>query len=139
MPAPRVSHQLETALYVAALDRAEAFYTRVFGFEPYLRDHRMAALGVPGGSVLLLFVQGGSVEPSQTPGGTIPAHDARGAQHLAFAVPPRALADWEKHLDAEGIAVESRVSWPTGSVSLYFRDPDGHSVEIATPALWPNY
>ena len=136
---PRVSHPLEYGLYVAELDRAEAFYRRVFGFERFLRDQRMAALGVPGGSVLLLFVQGGSVHPSATPGGTIPPHDARGAQHLAFAIPPRELEAWEAHLGAETVAVESRVTWPTGSVSLYFRDPDGHSVEIATPALWPNY
>ena len=22
---------------------------------------------------------------------------------------------------------------------VYFRDPDGHLVELATPGLWPNY
>jgi catechol 2,3-dioxygenase-like lactoylglutathione lyase family enzyme len=30
------------------------------------------------------------------------------------------------------------VSWRRGGTSLYFRDPDGHSVEVATPGLWPN-
>jgi catechol 2,3-dioxygenase-like lactoylglutathione lyase family enzyme len=139
MPAPRISHLLEYGLYVADLDRSEGFYRRVFGFEPFLRDHRMAALGVSGGAVLLLFRNGGSVEPSPTPGGTIPPHDASGRQHLAFAMPPRELETWESHLATEGVAVESRVTWPTGSISLYFRDPDRHSLELATPALWPNY
>ena len=40
---------------------------------------------------------------------------------------------------ALGIAIESRVTWERGGVSLYFRDPDGRSVELATPGLWPSY
>jgi catechol 2,3-dioxygenase-like lactoylglutathione lyase family enzyme len=42
-------------------------------------------------------------------------------------------------LAAQGIAVESRVTWPRGGTSLYFRDPDAHSLEVASPGLWPNY
>ncbi|MFN0129142.1 MAG: hypothetical protein ACKV19_20930 [Verrucomicrobiales bacterium] len=34
------------------------------------------------------------------------------------------------------IPVESRIRWPGGATSLYFRDPDGHAVELATPGLW---
>jgi catechol 2,3-dioxygenase-like lactoylglutathione lyase family enzyme len=37
-----------------------------------------------------------------------------------------------------GIAIESRITWARGGTSLYFRDPDGHSLEVATPGLWPN-
>lgn len=136
---PRISHQLESSLYVADLDRSEAFYQRVLGLETFLRDDRMAGLGVPGNSILLLFRHGGSVEPSPTPDGIIPPHDARGHQHLAFAIPVGELAAWESHLQAQGVPLESRVTWPRGGVSLYFRDPDGHSVEVATPGLWPSY
>lgn len=135
----RVTHVLETSLYVADLDRAQAFYERLFGFPAFVRDARMCALGVPGAQVLLLFRRGGSVQPSATPGGTIPPHDAEGRQHLCFAIPEDSLAPWEQRLGDHGIAVESRVAWPGGSVSLYFRDPDGHSLEVATPRLWPNY
>lgn len=136
---PRVSHVLETALYVDELDRSQSFYERVMGFEVFLRDTRMAALGVPGGGVLLLFRKGGSVEASETPFGVIPGHDGAGRLHLAFAIPRGELGAWEAHLGGVGVAVESRVTWARGGTSLYFRDPDGHAVEVATPGLWPNY
>ena len=77
--APRVGGVLETALYVEDPDRSSAFYERVFGFEPFLREERMAGLGVPGGQVLLLFRRGGSAQSSATPGGLIPAHDGGGS------------------------------------------------------------
>jgi catechol 2,3-dioxygenase-like lactoylglutathione lyase family enzyme len=135
---PRISHILETALYVADLGVAQDFYQALMGFEPFLRDDRMCSLGVPGGGVLLLFRRGGSAQASATPAGSIPAHDGHGALHLAFAVPRGELGLWEAHLQALGVAVESRITWARGGTSLYFRDPDGHSIEVATPGLWPN-
>jgi len=138
-PVPRISHILETSVYVEDLDVARAFYERVFGFEVFLHDHRMCALGVPGGGVLLLFRKGGSTGPSPTPGGVIPPHDGQGTLHLCFATPVSQLQAWEAHLAASGVAIESRVVWPLGGTSLYFRDPDGHSLEVATPGLWVNY
>jgi len=137
--APRVSGQLESALYVGDLEASAAFYQRVFGFEVLLREDRMVGLAVPGGTVLLLFRRGGSVQPSQVPGGTIPAHDGHGTLHLCFAVPLAALDDWGRHLAALGIPVESRVTQSFGGTSLYFRDPDGHSLEVAVPGLWAIY
>ena len=136
---PAVTGLLETALYVADLERSRAFYERVFGFEAVLAEERMVGLTVPGSGVLLLFRQGGSVQPSETPGGTIPPHDGQGTLHLAFAIPVAALESWERHLAESEVAMESRVIQAHGGTSLYFRDPDGHSVEVATPGLWPNY
>lgn len=137
--APRISHILETALYVADLDVAQSFYQALFGFELFLRDARMAALGIPGGGVLLLFLRGASDHDMPTPSGTIPGHDGTGRLHMAFAMPRGELARWEAHLAEKGIAVESRITWPRGGTSLYFRDPDGNAIEIATPGLWPNF
>lgn len=140
---PRLSGVMETSLYVADLDRAAAFYRDLFGLETFVQDRRMAALGLPGGAVLLLFAAGAtdapSPAPASSPGGTvIPAHGGSGALHLCFAVPWGELAAWERYLAGAGIAVESRVRWPRGGSSVYFRDPDGHSIELATPGLWPN-
>ena len=135
---PRLSHLLETSIYVDDLDRAEGFYRRVLGLELFLRDDRMSALGLPGNAVLLLFTKGGSTRPTPTDGGDdIPPHDGGGAVHLCFAIPKGELESWEAHLRDEQVAVESRITWPRGGTSLYVRDPDGSLLELATPGLWP--
>ena len=144
MTVPRLTGVVETSLYVRDLDASETFYRTVFGFEPFLRDDRMRALGVAPGQVLLLFRRGGSAEASSAPpsvvgDGFIPSHDALGRQHLCFSVPSSSLEEWAAHLAAGGLAIESRLTWPNGGTSLYFRDPDDHSLEVATPGLWPNF
>jgi catechol 2,3-dioxygenase-like lactoylglutathione lyase family enzyme len=136
---PRTSGVLETSLYVADLDRSCDFYQRVFGFERFVHDARMCALGVPGSQVLLLFHRGSTNEPAPMPGGFIPPHHGSGELHLCFAIPLGELTAWEEHLRGAGIEVESRVHWARGGTSMYFRDPDGHSLEVATPGLWPNH
>jgi catechol-2,3-dioxygenase len=135
---PRVSGILETSLYVDDLGRSRVFYERILGFVTIFRDDRMCAMEVPGEQVLLLFRHGMTDQPAPGPDGFIPPHHGRGALHVAFAIPLRELAAWEEHLMREEIAVESRLKWPGGGTSLYFRDPDGHSLEVATPGLWPN-
>ena len=135
MPPP-VSRILETALYVTDLGRAEAFYARLFGFTRLVRDARMCALAIPNREVLLLFHRGASAQPSKTPFGFIPGHDASGHQHLCFSIAIHDLEAWRRHLSEAGIPVEREMHWPRGGISLYFRDPDGHSLEVATPGLW---
>jgi catechol 2,3-dioxygenase-like lactoylglutathione lyase family enzyme len=136
---PQIQRILETVLYVADLDRAEAFYTEVMGLPVIHSDPRMRAFDVNGAGTLLLFVEGQSLEPIETPMGTIPPHDARGPAHIAFSIAPEALAGWERHLGEAKIALEGRTHWPRGGESVYFRDPDGHLLELATPGLWKGY
>ena len=137
---PRLSHLLETSIYVDDLDRAQEFYQRVLGLEPFLRDDRMSALGLPGNAVLLLFLAGGSTEPTPTDGGdAIPPHDGRGRVHLCLGIPRNELDAWAAHLASHGVPVESRITWPAGGTSLYVRDPDGSLLELATPGLWPSW
>jgi catechol-2,3-dioxygenase len=135
---PRISHILETSLYVEDLGRSQSFYERIFGFAAVFVDERMCAMEIPGEQVLLLFRHGKTNEPAHVPGGFVPPHHGAGALHLAFAIPLLELSRWEAHLADSGVAVESRLTWPRGAISLYFRDPDGHSLEVATPGLWPN-
>lgn len=138
-PPPPLARVLETALYVSDLARARAFYAGVLGAAVLLDTPRLVALDVAGQSVLLLFQRGATGEPLPTPGGVVPPHGGEGAQHLAFAIAPAALGAWRAHLVAAGVALESEVAWPRGGTSLYVRDPDGHSVELATPGLWAIY
>src|SRR5687767_14773325 len=133
---PAVTQVLETCLYVDELDRAIQFYTRLFCFAVMNRDERFCALNVAPGSVLLLFRRRGTLSAIETGHGAIPPHDGNGPLHMALGIPAESLADWENHLAQAGVAIESTVRWPRGSVSLYFRDPDRHLIELATPGLW---
>ncbi len=135
---PRVSQILETSLYVQDLDRSCDFYRQLFGFDVIMQDARMCAMEVPGEQMLLLFRHGMTDQPAPGPDGFIPPHHGRGALHLAFAIPYGELAAWQSHLQRQDVALESTLHWPHGGTSLYFRDPDGHSLEVATPGLWPN-
>lgn len=137
---PRIDGVLETVLYVEDLDRAAAFYRDVMGLSLIHADPRMRAFDVAGRGVLLLFVRGATREPVEMPGGgVIPPHDGSGPLHVAFSVPKAALDAWTAHLAAHGTAIEGGNDWPRGGRSLYFRDPDGHLLELATPGLWPGY
>jgi catechol 2,3-dioxygenase-like lactoylglutathione lyase family enzyme len=137
--APAVRRVLETALYCDALERTARFYREVLGFKTHFEDARLVALDAGGGTVLLLFRRGGSTSATPIPGGTIPPHDGAGPSHVALAVAASDFEAWEAKLDAAGVAIEGRVSWERGGRSLYFRDPDGHSVELATPGTWATY
>jgi catechol 2,3-dioxygenase-like lactoylglutathione lyase family enzyme len=94
---------------------------------------------VSGRGILLLFHQGASNNPVEMPGGTIPPHDGRGPAHIAFSIAADELSAWDKRLADFGIEIEARTTWPRGGLSLYFRDPDQHLLELATPGLWPGY
>ena len=129
---------LETSLYVDAFERACPFYEQVLGLNSIYRDARLCVYDVGGRGVLLLFLRGASLAPSRLPGGVVPPHDGHGPIHMALSIAADALADWEARLAEAGVAIESRVKWPRGE-SIYFRDPDGHVLELATPGLWPGY
>lgn len=130
---PRLNGVLETALYVDDLPRSESFYQALFGFETILSIDRLCALSVEERQVLLLFKKGASADLP------VSAHDGSGQSHLAFAIPTSELDAWEARLGQQGIAVEEKKTWERGGVSLYFRDPDGHLLELVTPGVWSIY
>lgn len=137
---PPLDGIVETILYVDDLPRAVAFYRDEMGLEPMVGDgERFQCFRAGARQVLLLFKRGGTLEPTEVPGGIIPPHDGRGPHHIAFGVSKAAYADWKARLAARGIAVESETTWERGGRSVYFRDPDGHLVELVTPGIWPNY
>jgi len=136
---PRVRRVLETALYVEDLDRAVRFYERVIGLSAISRGDRLVGMDAGEGTVLLLFRRGATDSGASSGGGQIPPHDGEGPAHFAFAIDSRDLDSWRRHLADAGVEIESEVSWERGGKSVYFRDPDGHSVELATPGVWSVY
>ncbi|PYQ75249.1 MAG: glyoxalase [Acidobacteria bacterium] len=134
----RIRRILETVLYCDDLARTAAFYQILLGASPMLSGDRLVAIDAGEGTVLLLFQRGNS-GPLNAPGGLVPGHDGGGPVHLAFAIDAADIDAWSTRLAQLGIDIESRVRWERGGLSLYFRDPDGRSVELATPGLWPSY
>lgn len=130
---PRVSGVLETSLYVDDLQGSERFYQTIFGFETIDKDpERLTVMSIEDRQVLLLFKKGAS-RTTDTP------TDGSGELHLTFAIAARDFEAWEKWLAENGIPVEKKRSWGRGGQSLYFRDPDRHLLELATPGLWSIY
>jgi catechol 2,3-dioxygenase-like lactoylglutathione lyase family enzyme len=130
---------VETCLHVADLDRSRKFYSDLFGYSVMKSDERFCAFDVGHGQVLLLFLRGSDPEGTVLPFGTIPAHGTSGQAHLGFGVPAASLPAWRERLEKKSISIESSLTWPGGGTSIYFRDPDGHLLELLTPGVWPNY
>ena len=144
MTAPVLNGILESALFVRDLVRARAFYEGVLGLTAFSESEAGCGFQVAPGQLLLLVTEERAHEPSHTPGGTVPAcvegaGDALGAGHVAFAVDGMALDRWRDHLEDRRVAVLSDVKWERGGRSLYFRDPDGHVLELASPGVWDVY
>ena len=128
---------LESALYCPDLDAAERFYREVLGLEVLARQPGRHVFLRCGDGVVLLFNPDATADPA-TPTGSppVPQHGAHGPGHLAFRLPEHDIARWQAHLMASKVPIESEVRWPQGGYSLYFRDPAGNSIELATAALW---
>jgi catechol 2,3-dioxygenase-like lactoylglutathione lyase family enzyme len=130
---PPLDGVLETSLYVDAPEVSAQFYQSLFDFKVIDKSDRLWALSIEDRQLLLLFKKGGSLHLPRTP------HDGAGQLHLAFAIPKTALEDWEVRLRAQGVVIEEKRAWERGGYSLYFRDPDGHLLELATPGIWSIY
>lgn len=138
---PRVDGVVETVLYVDDLARAVGFYREVLGLRVIAGDGvRFQAFdsGAPG-RVLLLFKRGATLEPTPVTGGVIPPHDGSGPAHVGFGIAAGAWDAWKERLGAGGVKIEGEAAWTRGGRSMYFRDPDGHLVELITPGIWENY
>lgn len=130
---PKSEGLLESSLYVDDVAVSARFYKRIFGF-PVVSDFGDRGCAVQAGNrqVLLLFKKGASrLIPSP--------HDGDGELHIAFAIPAHELTNWEAWLKENEIAVEEKRTWEPGGQSVYFRDPDRHLIEIATPGVWSIY
>ncbi|MFN3404486.1 MAG: VOC family protein [Cytophagaceae bacterium] len=121
----------ETCLYVKDLNATEAFYRDKLGLQVIARAENRHVFFRAGTSVLLCF------NPEMTEKETeLPPHFATGNIHMAFEVPGEQYVSWKNFIQDNGIEVIYEKTWRNNVKSFYFKDPDGHVLEIVTPGLW---
>lgn len=131
MPPP-FSHLTEAALYVNDLDETEAFYAGVLGLRKIDRTEGRGVLFQAGpAQMLLCFLADETLK-----GDRLPSHGTKGPGHVAIGIATADFDAWKRHLTNCGVAIEHEHNWERGGQSLYFRDPAGNSVELATPGIW---
>jgi catechol 2,3-dioxygenase-like lactoylglutathione lyase family enzyme len=112
------------AIAVRDLDRSERFYREVLGLERAYDEWSVPRVMAAGGSGLALF-------PSDEAADADPAAEpAIRVRHIAFRV-DRANFDAAQQVLADD-GVEFELSDHGISHSVYFRDPDGHELELTT-------
>lgn len=124
---------METCLYVSDLEAAETFYRDVLGLEKISKAEGRHVFFKGESAVILLFNPETTAQSSDS---DIPLHGAHGSCHVAFETSLDDLADWRQHLKQHQIEIETEIDWPQGGKSIYFRDPDGNSLELVTPQTW---
>ena len=128
---------LETCIYVDDLAAAERFYSNLPGLEFVSKEEGRHLFYRCNQNMLLLFnPEHTANEQTDINGDPIPLHGTVGGGHIAFSVNGEQIDQWKDFLAANQIEIESEVTWPQGSVSLYFRDPAGNSLEVVSRALW---
>jgi lactoylglutathione lyase len=108
----------EIAIRVKDLARAESFYKEVLGLEEGLRDERRKWLFLrAGGDAGMVVLQEDKGEWPR--------------QHFAFSVSPADIKQAGAMLKEKGIEISEPVyhEWMK-AFSVYFDDPDGHSLEL---------
>ncbi|MBB2795302.1 UNVERIFIED_ORG: catechol 2,3-dioxygenase-like lactoylglutathione lyase family enzyme [Rhizobium pisi] len=133
---PMLEGMLETALYARDLDKAEVFYEDVLGLEKISRAGNRHVFFRCGPGVLLIFNPEETVKPPAPNALQVPPHGTSGEGHACFRVSGRNIDAMAERLKAAGVAIESEVQWPNGGRSIYFRDPEGNSLECAEAKIW---
>ncbi|ANL64106.1 glyoxalase/bleomycin resistance protein/dioxygenase family protein [Rhizobium phaseoli] len=133
---PMLEGMLETALYARDLDKAETFYEDVLGLEKISRAGNRHVFFRCGPGVLLIFNPEETVKPPAPNALQVPPHGTSGEGHACFRVSGRNIDAMAERLKAAGVAIESEVHWPNGGRSIYFRDPEGNSLECAEAKIW---
>jgi len=126
-----IERVLETSLYATDLEKAESFYTQILGLQLFAKEPGRHVFFRCGGQMLLIFNPSRTIQETE-----VAPHGAHGPGHIAFAMSLENLDKWAAHLHAAGVEIEKDVQWSKGGRSLYFRDPSGNCLELASPLVW---
>jgi catechol 2,3-dioxygenase-like lactoylglutathione lyase family enzyme len=121
----------ETCLYVSELGQSEDFYSHRLGFPVIGKAEGRHIFFRAGTSVLLCFISEKTRQDKN-----LPPHFGSGQLHLAFEVSPQEYQLWKDKVQQAGITIEHEQAWKDGLLSFYFRDPDGHLLEIVPTGIW---
>lgn len=126
---------LETCVYAEDLDAAFNFYSNVLELKLHSRATGRHLFFHCGSGMVLIFnpAETASAHPDE-----IPSHGSQGSEHVCWAVERADLPLWREKLVAHRVEIEHEQRWENGARSIYFRDPAGNSLELATPRLWEN-
>ncbi len=120
----------ETCLYVKDLQRTRAFYEGILDFEVIAEVQGRHVFFRVGKDVLLCFIAESTKKEEK-----LPWHGAQGSMHVAFEVASEDYEALKARLKERGVKILQEVQWRKGR-SFYFRDPDGHLLEIVEPQIW---
>lgn len=135
---PKLGQIVETILYTSSVPKLAQWYSSHLSITPFTYSPSFAAFSLPNDTILILFDPNTTVSTKNLLGGAIPPHGAESTkgQHIAFGCGGKEeLTEWEAHLKCKGIEIEGRAQWERGGESIYFRDGEGHLVEIMTRAF----
>lgn len=127
-----ILHIKESSLYVKDLQQTEDFYSGKLGLKVLGKVEGHHVFFKAGSSVLLCFIA------SSTNSGymRIPPHGASGQIHFAFEVNSEDYEPAKEEISQKGILIIHEQEWKKNARSFYFRDPDGHLVEVAQKGIW---
>ncbi|MEO1259609.1 MAG: VOC family protein [Bacteroidota bacterium] len=133
----KVNAILETVMYATDLSATEIFYKEILGLEPFSKVEDRYLFYYCGSSVLLVFNPDKSrIQDFKVNGGLVPAHGAESGGHICFKIHESEIPAWREWLKEKGVEIESEVTWNNGAQSIYFRDPAGNCLEVASARLW---
>ena len=141
-PEPKLNGLTETALFVEDLSRTSDFYEKVLRLSKLRATDTGRVFRIGDQRYLLLFKRSAAHTSNKTATGdavppcAIPEQDGRGPGHIAFGISESDLDWWRERLAKHNVDLLKEMNWETGARSLYFRDPDGHMIELATPGIW---
>lgn len=121
----------ETCLYVQNLFLTKDFYHSLLGMPVISLVEGSHIFFRVGTSVLLCFIPENSKAKTSPP-----PHFAYGRQHIAFEVKPPDYEGWKEKIQKKGVEIIQEQTWKKGLKSFYFKDPDGHLLEIVPEGMW---
>ena len=121
----------ETSLYVEDLDRTESFYNGKLGLKVISKMKGRHIFFRAGSSVLLCFI---AETTKQSKNGV--GHFGSGNMHIAFEVSRGKYDEVKEQVHSGDIEIIFEQEWSGEYRSFYFRDPDGHLLEVVPAGMW---